>query len=436
MSAAASKSVASAVDRYRALFDARFSGDDALTTLRRAALDRFTATGFPTSRDEDWKYTNLRRFESRSFALAERGPVAPHEENWIADAGARIALVNGRAISNLSSPQPPGVTVLTFGQWIANSPGEVADFLAKNTDPSAPAFDALNTAFFEDGVLIDIADGVTLDQPIYIVHQWTGASSCMAHLKVFVRAGRRSQLTLIEHYLGAEEAESFTNAVTHFDLQSGARVSHYRLQQESTRGFHMAHVEARLNSDSRYMCHDVAFGSTLARTHIGASLLGTGADAQLRGLFAPNGNQHLDTYTLVDHAAAHTVSTEEYRGIAGGRGRGVFRGKVIVRQDAQKIDSRQSSRNLLLSPTAEIDTRPELEIYANDVKCSHGATTGQLDATALFYLRSRGLSDDEARRLLIRAFAESILSGMESQPVKHYLEKRLHERFASGQESP
>ena len=437
MSAAVSKSMASPVERFRALFDARFSGGDALTTLRRAALDRFVSIGFPTARDEDWKYTNLRRFESRNFSIPERGPIASNQSDWIAEAGARVVLVNGRAIANLNSatPYPPGVTVLTLGQWIANSPEEVAAFLAKHADAASPAFDALNTAFFEDGIVIDIADGATLDRPIYLMHQWAGISApSMAHVKVFVRAGRNSQVTLIEHYIGVDELESFTNVVTHLDLQAGSRVSHYRLQQESTRGFHVAHVEARLDRDSRYACHDVAFGSTLARTHIGASLLGTGADAQLRGLFAPSGNQHLDTYTLVDHAAAHTVSTEEYRGIASGRGRGVFRGKVIVRQDAQKIDSRQSSRNLLLSPTAEIDTRPELEIYANDVKCSHGATTGQLDATALFYLRSRGLSDPDARRLLIRAFAESILSSMDAEPVKQYLEKRLDERFTSGRE--
>jgi Fe-S cluster assembly protein SufD len=221
--------------------------------------------------------------------------------------------------------------------------------------------------------------------------------------------------------------------VVSLDLAQGAKVAHYRLQQESTRSFHVGTVHAQLDRDSRYACRDIALGATLARTHITATLAGPGAEATLQGLFAPNGTQHLDTYTLVDHAAPHTLSNEEYRGVADGRGRGVYRGKVIVRKDAQRIDSRQSSRNLLLSPTAEIDTRPELEIYANDVKCSHGATTGQLDSTALFYLRSRGLSEDEARVLLIRAFAESILSTIELEPLRRHLEQQLNERFASSE---
>lgn len=257
----------------------------------------------------------------------------------------------------------------------------------------------------------------------------------MSHPKVLVRAGRDSCCTLIEHYLGERDVESFTNCVVSLELGPGARVSHYRLQQESLRTFHIASVRANLDRDSRYHCKDVAFGAALARTSIVATLQGPGAEATLQGLFAPSGNQHIDTYTLVDHVGAHTASSEEYRGIADGRGRGVYRGKVIVRKDAQRIDSRQSSRNLLLSPTAEIDTRPELEIYANDVKCSHGATTGQLDAAALFYLRSRGISESEARALLIRAFAESILSSIETTPVRDYLEQHLHERFARAETS-
>ena len=209
-------------------------------------------------------------------------------------------------------------------------------------------------------------------------------------------------------------------------------MSHYRLQQESIAQLPHRHCACVASIATAAMpCHDIALGASLARTSITATLAGAGAEANLRGLFAPSGSQHLDTYTLVDHAAPHTVSSEEYRGIADGRGRGVYRGKVIVRKDAQKIDSRQSSRNLLLSPTAEIDTRPELEIYADDVKCSHGATTGQLDATALFYLRSRGLSEQQARGI-----ADSRLCRIDPrrrsnrQPVRQYLEQRLHERFA------
>lgn len=433
MSAIAAKNPASAPDRYRALFDARPRLGTALTALREAAFERFASAGIPTQRDEDWKYTNLRRLESRNFVPAESTPVAPDESRWIADAGARIVLANGHVIPGLSSasPQPPGVTVLTLGQWLAHEPDKVAAYLARHGADAASAFEDMNTAFLDDGVVIDIAEGVSFDQPIYVVHHWSTTQALrMSHPRIIVHAGRNSRCTLIEHYLGQGEIETFTNTRVSLELEAGARVTHYRLQQESTRSFHIGNVRARLERDSRYACHDIALGASIGRSTIAARLEGSGAEATLRGLFAPDSTQHLDTYTLVDHVAPHTVSNEEYRGVADGRGRGVFRGKVIVRPDAQKIDSRQSSRNLLLSPTAEIDTRPELEIYANDVKCSHGATTGQLDAASLFYLRSRGLSETDARALLIRAFAESILATIESVPVRDYLEQRLHERFA------
>lgn len=433
MSAIAAKNSASAPDRYRALFEAHPRSDDALTALRKAAFERFATTGFPTQRDEDWKYTNLRRLESRNFVPAESAPVAPDDSSWIADAGARIVLVNGHAIPGLSnaSPQPPGVTVLTLGQWLAHEPDKAAAYLAQHSSDAVSALENLNTAFLEDGVVINIAEGVNFDQPIYVVHQWSTTQSLrMSHPRIIVHAGRNSRCTLIEHYVGQGDVEAFTNTLVSLELEADASVTHYRLQQESARSFHIGNVRARLERNSRYACHDIALGASIGRSTITARLEGPGAEATLRGLFAPDGTQHLDTYTLVDHVAPHTVSNEEYRGVADGRGRGVFRGKVIVRPDAQKIDSRQSSRNLLLSSTAEIDTRPELEIYANDVKCSHGATTGQLDATSLFYLRSRGLSETDARALLIRAFAEAILATIESAPVRHYLEQRLHERFA------
>jgi Fe-S cluster assembly protein SufD len=442
MSALAAKSAPTALDRYRALFEARHGVQDEFASLRRDALERFLAAGFPTQRDEDWKYTNLRRLESRSFAPADSAPIAPDESQWIAGAGARVVLVNGYWMPSLSSasPQPPGVTpgvtMATLGRWIANQPAEAAAFLARfDAGQPATAFEHLNTAFLEDGVVIDIADDVVLDQPIYVIHQWSpGAVSQMSHPRIMMRVGRNSSGSIIEHYLGHRDAQhdagTFTNACVAIEMGPGARIHHYRLQQESTRSFHIGNTRIRLDHDSRYSSHDIALGASIARVNITALLQGTGAEASLRGLFIPDGTQHLDTQTRVEHIAAHTTSNEEYRGIADGRGRGIFNGKVIVHAGAQKIDSRQSSRNLLLSATAEIDTKPELEIYANDVKCSHGATTGQLDPASLFYLRSRGLSQTEARALLIRAFAESILGTIDHAPVREYLEHRLHDRFA------
>jgi Fe-S cluster assembly protein SufD len=440
MSAVTAKASPSTAERYRAAFDARWRGDDALISLRRAALEQFLSTGFPTQRHEDWKYTSLRRLESRNFTPADKSssaaPIDSKQELWIKDAGSRIVLMNGHWLPSLSSQRahPPGVTVLTLGQWLEHDPGEVAAFLSQATATESSALEHLNAAFFEDGVVVNLADDARLDEPLYIVHQWNeNASQRMSHPRLIVRAGRNSRCVIVEQFLGPADAEYFTNSVATIDVAAGAAVSHYRLQQESVKGFHIGQVNVRQQSDSRYSCHDVALGASLGRVNIATSLEGAGAHTDLHGLFVPMGTQHLDTHTRIDHVAAHTTSDEDYRGVAAGRGRGVFNGKVIVRPDAQKIDARQSNRNLLLSATAEIDTKPELEIYANDVKCSHGATTGQLDASALFYLRSRGLSETDARALLIRAFAESILTSIDHAPVRSYLEHQLNSRFVTSE---
>lgn len=437
MTATPAQASTPALERYRQLFESRAWPKDALTELRGAALERFLTLGFPTQRDERWKYTNLRRLESRTFALPEPSPVAPASSRWVSDVGQRIVFVDGQWMPGLSNPtaQPPGVTVLTIGQWIRHDADATAHFLSHSLADPDNAFENLNTAFFEDGVVIEIAPDTRVDAPIYIVHQWQSTGR-MTHPRIVVRAGQHSSVTFIEHYIGAPDVESFTNAVVTIDANPGANVQHYRLQQEGAKTFHIGTVRARLLQDARYAAHDIALGATIGRSDITAVLEGHGAEAKLRGVFSPSGTQHHDVYTRIEHVAPHTTSEEEYRGIADGRGRGVFNGKVKVHPHAQKIDARQLSRNLLLAPTAEIDTKPELEIYANDVKCSHGATTGQLDAIALFYLRSRGVSAEEARMLLIRAFAESILLTIEPKGLRAALETWLRERFIDPEARP
>jgi len=437
--AAVSQAVPPARERYRALFDAQTLPAGALGAWRSAALEHFLATGFPTQREEAWKYTNLRRLEARGFGRSDT-PAAPHsstaldESGWIAAAGIRTVLLNGRWAPQLSgtSPQPPGVTVLALGQWLEHAPEQAAEFLQRHAprhSDAAAAFQHLNQAFMGDGVVIELADDTICDLPLYLVHHWS-VPALMSHPRIIVRAGRNSRCTLIEHYLG-KAGDGFTNTVTTIDAARGAQLVHYRIQEEAPQAFHIGHTHVNLAADVSYTQYELAFGATLSRVATHVNLDGRGATATLSGLIMPGGNQHLDTFTCIEHAAGHTTSRELYRGIADGRGRAVFRGKVIVRPDAQHIDAQQSTRNLLLSPNAEIDTRPELEIYANDVKCSHGATTGQLDATALFYLRSRGLSEAEARAILIRAFAEGFVSQLQHAPVAHYLEQQLARRFAN-----
>ncbi|HEX7011247.1 MAG TPA: Fe-S cluster assembly protein SufD [Steroidobacteraceae bacterium] len=440
MSAVTLKQASSPLERYRAEFEARRRPDDALSALRRAALEKFLARGLPGPRDEDWKYTSLRRFESREFALADASSLALEagQSQWIQSAGTRVVLVNGHAMPTLASQaaQPPGMTLLTLAQWAGHDPSQVAEFLAKWAGEQASPFEQLNLAFFEDGVVLELAADARPDEPLYVVHQWNQAGQQrMSHPRLIVRAGPNSRCTIIEHYLGPADIESFTNAVTTVELADGASVQHYRIQQESTRSFHIGHVGVSLERDSRYSLHDIALGAGLARVGISTRLAGSGSHVSLQGLLAPAGTQHLDSHTRIDHLVPHTTSNEAYRGIASDRGRGVFNGKVIVHPHAQKTDARQSSRNLLLSPGAEIDAKPELEIYADDVKCSHGATTGQLDANALFYLRSRGLSESEARKALIHAFAESILATIELDAVRSHLDRLLETRYGSATEA-
>jgi Fe-S cluster assembly protein SufD len=424
------------LERYRTLFEDRF-GSDALVEKRSESLAHFLASGFPTTRDEEWKYTNLRRLESRAFTLADSSAIAIGSDQaqfGIPNAGMRIVFVNGRWMPSLSSSfaQPPGATVVTLGEWLKHSPSEALRYLSETHQESVSVLEHLNAAFFEDGVAIRLAPGAVLDSPVHVVHISTqSALPTMSNPRIVVRADRNSRFTLIEQYVGAEGVETFTNTSVAIELKSGARMEHYRLQEESVRAFHIGHVNAYVQDHAHYRIHDLSLGASLSRLSLLVRLEGGGAHAALKGLFMPSGSQHIDARTRIEHVAAHTTSEEEYRGIADGRGRGIFNGKVFVHAGAQKTDARQSSRNLLLSNTAEIDAKPELEIYANDVKCSHGATTGQLDPTALFYLRTRGIPEIEARALLIRAFAESILLSIDNVAVNEYLESRLADRFGA-----
>lgn len=424
MSAVPLPSLSPALERLRALFTAR---SVPAPDLQRPALDSFLALGLPTTRDEAWKYTPLRRFESRVLSFPDALAAVDTEltarqlqgEGW-----QRLVFVNGRFSTAQSSPleAQSGVRIRRLQNVLQESPEDLASLLGtEDADPSA-RFAMLNRAFLEDGLVIEVEAGVTVAAPLYIALQTTGSSQrWLVSPRIVVRAGARSRVTIVEHYLSADRAEHVVNAVTQVDAVENATVEHYRLQQDGSQVIHLGHVYASVGRDARFESHTLAIGSSLGRLDLVARLVGTHAHAALNGIFLANGTQHLDTRTCLEHAVPHTTSTEDYRGLADGRGRGIFNGKVIVHKDAQKTDARQSSRNLLLSSTAEIDTRPELEIYADDVKCSHGATTGQLDPVALFYLRSRGIAEAEARGLLALAFVKAVVNHMGLEPVRAHL---------------
>lgn len=428
MSAVPVPSLSPSLQRLQSLFAAR--AVPALT-CQYEALEQFLALGLPVARDEAWKYTSLRRFESRVLSLPEAvtvtGSPVPHialtEPGW-----QHLEFLNGRFAPGASSALDlqPGVRIRPLQQLLRDAPEEAATLLATDGTDASSRFALLNQAFAEEGLVIDVADDVTVEAPLHVLLRSAGANArwLMSPLLI-LRTGRHSRITIVEQHVSADRVEHVVNAVTRIAVGDGAQVEHYRLQQEGSQVLHFGHLHASVGKDANLRSHTLALGGLLGRLDLLARLSGPGAHAELNGVFLANGTRHLDTRTCIEHLVPHTTSSEDYRGLADGRGRGVFNGKVIVHEQAQKTDARQTSRNLLLSPTAEIDTRPELEIYADDVKCSHGATTGQLDPLALFYLRSRGIAEAEARGLLALAFVDAVVGRMALEPVR----RRVHDLF-------
>lgn len=422
-------------------YDERFGRLDArlgdqpqwLAAMRRTAFARFSASGFPDPRHEEWKYTNVRPIAAKAFAAPDEVPAAV-DAGQLAALGVQgmdghlVVLVNGRLSPGhcLLDGLPEGAYVRGLAETLAAEPERLEGLLGSVASDRNSSFAALNTAMMEDGVVIDLAPDTVIERPLHLLLvAGAGEPPVAAHPRILIRAGRGAQLTVVEHYAGLPGAKGFTNAVTEVLAESGAVIEHYRLQEEAESGYHVGALFVRQRRDSRYISHNIALGARLARTDIDVELAEPGAEVTLNGLFLPRGRQHQDTHTRVHHAAPHTRSNEGYRGIADGHGRGVFKGRVWVDRGAQKIEAHQNSANLLLSEQAEIDTKPELEIYADDVVCSHGATVGQLDAQALYYLRSRGLDPQTARGILVFAFAGEVVERMGLDALRGRVEERL-----------
>jgi Fe-S cluster assembly protein SufD len=289
------------------------------------------------------------------------------------------------------------------------------------------AFTALNTAFVSDGALIELAHDAVVEQPIHLLFISGGES--VSHPRNLIVAGRHSRASVIESYVSLRDGEYFTNAVTEIALGEGAHLDHYKLQRESETAFHVGTVQTKEERNSQLHSFSFAVGGALARTNIYTSLDGDAATCTFNGLYLTDGTQHIDNQTSIEHIAPNCPSHELYKGVLDGRSHGVFNGKVYVHPEAQKTDGKQSNNNLLLSPSARVDTKPQLEIFADDVKCTHGATVGRLDELAMFYLNSRGIGPETARMLLTYAFAADVLETIELEPLKHELEKMVLARF-------
>lgn len=402
-------------------------GPEWLRTARAAAFGRFLERGFPTTRDEEWKFTNIAPIAQidwhRAPEMSSEAISPKIASELISSTRIKAVIVNGRVSKALSTLDglPAGVTVSTKQ--------EAWDTLPAHEGPSLKSdhpFVLLNTAFFEDGLFIHIAPNTVLADPIYIecVAQ-PGTEATMISPRVFVVVGEQARVSLVETYSGPEGQPVLTNAVTEVLLGPGAVVDHVKVQQEASTTFHMASTFVHLHRASTFTSQAITFGGRIARNDISATLAGEGAECTLNGLYVADGDTLVDTHTTIDHAQPHCPSHEVYKGILAGKAKGVFNGKIIVRPDAQKTDAKQTNKALLLSPDATINTKPQLEIFADDVKCTHGATIGQLDDDQLFYLRARGIHKADARNILIHAFASDVLNGITHEAIRRDLEAAL-----------
>lgn len=400
-----------------------------LRELRLHALENFEATGYPGTRLEDWKYTNVSPIARRAFHFAAQ-PME-NAQSWAAmlpeTDGDCLVFINGKHVPALSHvcPLPAGAIVTNMAEALASHVCQMQEMLA--AEPS-DGFASLNAAFWRDGAYIALSDGIVLEQPIHLVFLCTEAGLACNLLNI-VRAGTGSRVTVVEHYLGATDDAYFTNAVTQLHCDDGAQVEHCKVQEESARAFHIACIDASQERNSRFVSFAFAFGAQLSRTGIATGFAGENCHATLNGLYVATDRQHMDHHTRIDHRCPHGTSREYYKGVLDGAARAVFNGKVLVHVDAQQSNAAQSNRNLLLSADAEIDTKPQLEIYADDVKCTHGATVGQLDENQVFYLRSRGVGDEAARQLLTHAFAGEIVAQVGIDTVRRRLELLLRQKL-------
>lgn len=418
---------------------------DWLRSLRRKAILRFQEVGFPTRKREDWKHTDVGPIARSPFRV-DPASAAPRIAGDLIEGFtfgvlkcSQLVFVNGRFAPRLSYLRwlPDGVQVRSLGEVRQARPRSLEPQLASIATWDANPFTALNTAFFEDGAFLHLPKGAVVEEPIHLLFVSTAQDPPVAaHPRNLVVLEEGSQATLIESYAGLDRGPYFTNAVTEIHVGPGASLDHYKMQREADAGFHVADMAVRQDRGSVVSATSVALGGSLVRNDVRVSFQGEGGDLTLNGLYALGGQQHVDNHTFIDHATPNCTSRELYKGILDGRSRGIFYGKILVRQDAQKTSSRQTNKNLLLSNEAFVDSTPGLEILADDVKCTHGSTIGQLDENAVFYLRSRGIDEEAARSLLTYAFASELINQVKVASMRIRLDQLILSRLPSAEILP
>ena len=421
------------LDRYAAA-RARLDAGTAswLASWRHAGASAFRSSGFPTNKNEAWRFTPLHALIDGDFSVD--APAAPFEQARLKgvtfgrEAGNRLVFVNGRLRDDLSSLRQisPGIELLSFAEALISRPQLVEANLGKAPGLAGHPFAALNAAFAADGYVLHIAPGTASEAPIEILWIGSGAEKPpVYHPRNLVILGRGAHATIIEHHVGLCIGSYFSDSVTEIALGEDALLRHCKVQEESREAFHIAATGAHLAEGAHYDSFVFSIGARLARNEIHVALDGRRANCRLNGAYLGRGEQVIDHTTLIDHISPETTSKELYKGVLDGRARGVFQGKITVRPNAQKADGQQMNRALLLSDKAEINSKPELEISADDVKCSHGATAGELDDLSLFYLRSRGIPEDEARRLLVEAFLNEVIDAVALAGMRLTLEHNI-----------
>jgi Fe-S cluster assembly protein SufD len=401
-----------------------------LRSLREGAFARFCEAGFPTMKDEDWRFTNVHAIAKTVFALARdaRRDAATYAEALepmrIPGAACQLVFLNGRFAPGLSDlgSLPQGVRAGGLAEAIAEDGEAVQTHLGRYVNVERDAFCALNTAFLEDGAYVHLPRRTVLEAPICLLFvSLPGDEPQMTHPRTLIVAEDQTEASVVEEYVSLGAGAFFSNAVTELVAGEDAVIAHHLVEREDRQAFNVSTLRTEQARSANVSSHSVLLGGALVRNNVHPVLAGAGGECLINGLFIGSGSQHMDNYMLVEHASPHCSSRQFYNGILDDHAHGVFHGRIIVHKDAQKTDAKQTNRNLLLSDDAQIDTKPQLEIYADDVKCTHGATIGQVEENALFYLRSRGIDEASARRLLLLAFANECLDRMKCREVREYL---------------
>jgi len=409
-----------------------------LDGIRQDSIARFDELGFPTTRQEEWRFTNIAPLAKIPFKPADSIPssltISDISRYTVCEARCtQLVFLNGFYSDSLSTVKflPKGVKIISLAKALETDRAVLEPLLTESSSCQSNAFAALNTAFMTDGAFVHIPHGIALKDPIHLLFLSTRQTDpAISVPRSIIVVESESQASIVESYASLDKGVYFTNSITELYVGAGGQVDHYKLQRESDDAFHVATVRVLQERDSTYSSHSLSLGGSLVRSNLNVVLNGTGADCQLNGLYVTRRQQHVDNHTTIDHAKPHCASRELYKGILDDSSSAVFNGRIVVRKDAQKSNARQTNKNLLLSKDAAINTTPQFEIFADDVKCTHGATIGQLNEEELFYLRSRGIDRDAARTLLTYAFASELLTAIKIKPIQCQIDLVLLNRLS------